>query len=61
MEPYISRVRRKCPPLMGLYPPRTVLWSSNQPAISQREYGFLTVQGGVDPRNLGLLPRLMEV
>ena len=35
--------------------------SSNQSAISQRDWGFLTVQGGVDPRNLGLLPRLMEV
>ena len=46
---------------MGLYPPRTVLWSSNQSAISQRDWGFLTVQGSVDPRNLGLLPRLMEV
>ena len=46
---------------MGLYPPRTVLRSSNQSAISLRDWGFLTVQGGVDPRNLGLLPRLMEV
>ena len=46
---------------MGLYPPRTVLWSSNQLAIIQRDWGFLTVQGGVDPRNLGLLPWLIEV
>ena len=46
---------------MGLYPPRTVLWSSNQSAISQRGWGFLKVQGGVDPRNPGLLPRLTEV
>ena len=61
MGPYLPRVRRKWPPLMGLYPARTVLWSSNQPAISQRDWGFLTVQGGVDPRQLGLLPRLMEV
>ena len=62
MGPYLPRVRRKCPPLMGLYPPRTVLLrSSNQSAISQRDWGFLTVQGGVNPRNLGLLPRLMEV
>ena len=61
MEPYIPRVRRKCPPLMGLYPPRTALWSSNQSAISQRDWGFLTVQGGVDPRKLGLLSRLKEV
>ena len=61
MGPYLPRVRRKCPPLMGLYPPRTALWSSNQSAISQRDLGFLTVQGGVDPRKLGLLPRLMEV
>ena len=28
MGPYLPRVRRKCPPLMGLYPPRTaLLWS----------------------------------
>ena len=55
--PYFPRVRRKCPPLMGLYPPRTALWSSNQSVISQRDWDFLTVQGGVDPRKLGLLPR----
>ena len=61
MGPYLPRVRWKCPPLMGLYPPRTALWSSNQSAISQRGWGFLTIQGGVDPRKLGLLPRLMEV
>ena len=61
MRPYLPRVRRKCPPLMGLYPPRTVLWSSNQSAISQRDWGFVTVQGGVDSRNHGFLPRLMEV
>ena len=61
MGPYFPCVRRKCPPLMGLYPPRTALWSSNQPAISQRDWGLLTVQGGVDPRKLRLLPRLMEV
>ena len=60
MGPYFPRVRRKCPSLMGLYPPRTALWSSNQSAISQRDWGFLTVQGGVDPRKLRLLPRLME-
>ena len=60
MRPYLPRVRRKCPPLMGLYPPRTALWSSNQSAISQRDWGFLTAQGGVDPRKLGFLPRLME-
>ena len=58
--PYLPRVRRKCPPLVGLYPPRTVLWSSNQSVICQRGWGFLTVQGGVDPRKLGLLPRLMD-
>ena len=46
---------------MGLYPPRTALWSSNQSAINQRDWGFLTVQGGVDPRKLRLLPWLMEV
>ena len=61
MGPYLPRVRRKCPPLMGLYPPRTALWSSNQSAISQRNWGFFTVRGGVDPRNLGLLPRPIEV
>ena len=60
MGPYFPRVRRKCPPLMGLHPLRTALWSSNQSAISQRDWGFLTVQGGVDPRKLGLLPGLME-
>ena len=59
--PYLPRVRRKCPPLMGLYPPRTALWSSNKSAIRQRDWGFLTVHGGVDPRKLGLLPRLKEV
>ena len=61
MGPYLHRVRWKCPPLMGLYPPRTALWSSNPSAISQRNCGFLIVQGGVDPRKLGLLPRSMEV
>ena len=61
MGPYLPRVRRNRPPLMGLYPPRTALGSSNQSAISQRDGGFLTVQGGVDPRKLRLLPRLMEV
>ena len=49
MRPYLPPVRRKCPPLMGLYPIRTALWSSNQSAMSQRDWGFLTVQGGVDP------------
>ena len=34
MGPYPPRVRRKYPPLMDLYPPRTALWSSNQSAIS---------------------------
>ena len=57
MGPYLPRVRRKCPPLTGPYPPKTALWSSNQSAISQRDRGFLTVQGGVDPRKLDLLPR----
>ena len=61
MGPYLPRVRRKCPQSMSLYPPRTALWSSNQSAISQWDWGFLTVQGGVDPRKLGLLPRSMEV
>ena len=61
MGPYLPRVRRKCPPLMGLYPPRTALWSSNQSAISRRDCFFFTVQGGVDPRKLCLLPGLMDV
>ena len=61
MGPRLPRVRRKCLPLMGLYPPRTALWSSNQSAISQRDWGFLTVQGGVDPRKLDFLPLSMEV
>ena len=45
---------------MGLYAPRTALWSSNPSATSQRDWGFITVPGGVDPINLGLLPRLIE-
>ena len=45
---------------MGLCPPRTVLWSLNQSAISERYWNILTVQGGVDPRNVGFLPRLMD-
>ena len=61
MGPYLPRVRRKGPPLMDLYPPRTALWSSNQSAISQRDWGFLTVRGVVDPRILGFLPMLVEV
>ena len=61
MGPYLPRVRRKCPLLMGLYPPITAMCSSNQSAISQRDWGFLTVQGGVDPRKLGLLPRMVKV
>ena len=61
MGPYLPRARRKFPPVMGLYPPRRALWSSNQSAISQRDCGFLTVRGGVDPRKLGFVPRLVEV
>ena len=56
-----DRVRRKRPPLVGLYPPRTALWSSNKSWFSQRDLDFLTMQGGVDPRKLGWLSRLMEV
>ena len=37
MGPYYHRDRPKCPSLMGLYPPRTARWSSNQSAISQRD------------------------
>ena len=40
---------------MGLCPPKTTLWSSNQSAISQQDEGFLTVRGVVHPRKLGLL------
>ena len=58
--PYLPRVRRKCPPLMGLYKSRTGLWSSNQSTISQRDWDFLIVRGGVNPRRLGFLPRLVE-
>ena len=29
-------------PLMGLYPPRTALWSSNQSAISQNGIGVFS-------------------
>ena len=32
MGPYLPRVRRNCPPLMGSYPPRAALWNSNQSA-----------------------------
>ena len=59
--PYLPRVRRKCPPLMGLSPLRTALWSSNQSAISQRDWGLLTVRGGVGPRKFGFISRLVEV
>ena len=61
MRPYLPRVRRKYPPLMGLYRPRAALWSSNQSAITQQDWGSLTVRGGVDLRTLGFLPRLVEV
>ena len=37
MGPYLPRVQWKCPPLMGIYSPRTVLWSSNQSATSQQD------------------------
>ena len=37
-------------PALGLHPPKTVLRSSNQSATSERDWGFLTVQGGVDPK-----------
>ena len=46
---------------MGFYPPGTAVWSSNQSAISQRDWGLLAVQGGVDPRKFGLPPRLLGV
>ena len=61
MGPYLPRVRQKCPPLIGLYAPRTAPWSSNESAISQRKRGFLTVRGGLDPRKLRFHPRLVEV
>ena len=61
MDPIFPRVRRKCPKLMGLCPPRTALWSSNQSALIQQDWGFLTGQGGVDPRKLRWLSWLMGV
>ena len=61
VAPYLPLVRRKCPPLMGLTPPKTAMWGSNPSAISQRDWGFLTVQSCFDPRKLRLLPRLTEV
>ena len=60
MGSYLPRVGRNCPPLTGLYSPRTVLWISNQSAGSQPDKGFFAVQGGVDPRKLVFLRRLME-
>ena len=48
--------------MMGLYSPKTALWSSNQSsAIRQRERLFFTVQGVVDLRKLGLIPWLIEM
>ena len=41
---------------MGPYPPRTALWSSNQSAICQRDWGLLAVQSGLDPRKLRFSP-----
>ena len=61
MGPYLPYVRRKYPPLMGLYPPRTALWSSNQSAISQRDWNFLAVWGRVDSRKFGFLPWLVKI
>ena len=60
MGPYLPRVRRKCPPLMGLYPPRTALWSSNVSAISQRYWGFPHRAGRCRPEKAGF-SRLVEV
>ena len=60
IAPYRPRVRRNCPSLMDLYPPRTALWSSNPSRNSQRDRGFLTVRGGVDPRKLRFLLPLVE-
>ena len=57
----LGPVRRKCLPLMGFYPHMTSLWSSNKSAISRRDWGFLAVRGGVKPKKLGFLPRLVEV
>ena len=37
MGPYLPRVRRKCPPLMGLTPPKTSLMGSIKSAISKRD------------------------
>ena len=46
---------------MGLYLPRTALWSSNESVIRQQDGGPLTVQGGVDPKMLGFLHQLVKV
>ena len=61
MGPHPTRVRWKCSPLMGLYPPRTALWSSNLSAICQQDRGFVTERGGVHPRKLGFLLQLVDV
>ena len=50
----------KGPPLMGLYTPRTALWSSNKSVISPRDWGILAARGGVDPREFGFLPRWVD-
>ena len=49
MGPYFPRVRRKCPPLMGLYPPRTALWSSNPISDSPTGLGFSPRAGWCRP------------
>ena len=61
VAPYLPCVRWKCHPFVGLYPPRTGEWSLNKSAISQQDWSFLTVQGGVYTTNFGLLLRLMDV
>ena len=56
----LPRVRRKCPPLMGLYPPSTALRSSHQSTISQRDWSFLAVGALSTGERSVVLPRLVE-
>ena len=56
-DPIFFCVRWKYPLLYGFYPLRTALQSSNQSPAIQRDWGFLTVQGGIDPIKICLLPR----
>ena len=50
---------RRCP--QRQLSPRAGSMSISQLATSQLGWGFHTLQGGIDPRNLRLLPRVMGV